>query len=117
MLTRFSSTSATQVGIYYGPDAMCIGVPSGRMSRFSGANLRTWSLDNACVAVQCKEDGKLSVMIQKVTSSEWQEFDCPENGFVELGVGEGYSSDVRFVLPLLFSKLDGQGWGLLLRWR
>ena len=46
MLSRLSSNSATEVGIYYGPQAICIGVPNGQLSR----GLRTWPIDDACVA-------------------------------------------------------------------
>lgn len=94
MLSRLSSTSATEVGIYYGPQAICIGVPNGQLSR----GFRTWPIDDACVASRCEEDGSLSVLIKEVSSDNFNPFPCPEGQVIELGVSDGFASDVRIPL-------------------
>lgn len=91
MLSRLSSTSATEVGIYYGPQAICIGVPNGQLSR----GFRTWPIDDACVASKCEDDGSLSILIKEVASSEFNTIPCPEGQEITLGVSDGFAPDVR----------------------
>jgi hypothetical protein len=96
MLTRLSSASATEVGIYFGPQAICIGVPNGQLSR----GLRTWQIADACVASKCEDDGTLSIRIKEMTSSEYKTFPCPEGEEITLSVSDGFAPDVRPTPPL-----------------
>eukprot|EP00892_Ulva_mutabilis_P009928 jgi/Ulvmu1/7307/UM035_0096.1 len=86
MVTRMSGTSADNVGVYYGPEAMCIGIPGGRLARAGWS----WSLTNACVASQCNEDGTLSVLIKNLASNGFTTHACPEGENIDLSVVDGF---------------------------
>ena len=96
LISRLSSATATEVGFYYGPQAICIGVPNGELSR----GFRTWPIDDACVASRCEDDGSLSVLIKEVASSDFKAFPCPEGQDISLGVTDGIAPDVRPLLRL-----------------
>lgn len=76
--------------------AICIGVPGGRLARAT----QSWPLSNACVAAQCNDDGSLSVLIKKLTSSGYETHSCPEGENIDLSVIDGFQPGVRCHCPL-----------------
>lgn len=75
--------------------AICIGVPGGRLARAT----QSWPLSSACVAAQCNDDGTISVLIKKLTSSGYETHPCPEGQNVDLSVIDGFQPGVRCHFP------------------
>ena len=95
-----------QVGIYYGPQAICLGVPGGSLAR--EGTTRIYSTNVACVAAQCKGSGdSLEVLIKDQDGDGYSAYDCPEGEFVELGSSEGFPSGVRVRLLICSARVIG----------
>jgi hypothetical protein len=90
-----SASDAAIVGIYYGPSAICLGLPGGSLSR-EGSN-RAYQLDVACVAASCARATSTSfdVLIKNVQGSGYSAHACPAGSYVQLGTVDGFPAGVR----------------------
>lgn len=96
LVSHFGSADAADAGIYYGPSAICLGVPGGALTR----GFARYSTSTICVAAECA-DGGVVVLIRDATGSGAQRYPCPEGDFVDLGLSQAFAPGVRCCLSLL----------------
>lgn len=94
MAQRFGSGSAVNVGVFYGPTSICLGLPNGSLGR--GQSSGSYSTKTACFAIECSGDGStLTLLLPNAVGDSFVSYPCPAGGLVSLGPADGFADNVR----------------------